>query len=618
MISSGFSEIGGDGPELQQELVGICRSYGMRLIGPNCMGIVNTAEDIRLNGTFATVYPPPGNVGFLSQSGALGLAVMQHAAELGLGLSTFVSVGNKADISGNDLVAYWAQDARTDVILLYLESFGNPRRFGRLARDVGRTKPIVAVKSGRSAAGQRAAASHTGALLAASDVTVDALFEQAGVIRTDTLEEMFDVATILAKQPAPAGDRVAIVTNAGGLGILCADTCEANGLRVLPLSEGTTTELRSFLPAEASVTNPVDMIASATAEDYRSAIGTVARAPDVDAMIVIYIPPESAAATEIGRAIVGAIHDLDRAIPIATTWMWAEGLPDDLAEASARVPSFAFPEAAAIAMAKACRYGSWRRRPEGEVPTFDDMDHDVVTATIAQTLGRHEEWLRADEVERVLAAASLPLVVSHHAETPQEAGAVAEGLGRSVALKATGAGIVHKTEMGAVRLGLEGAAEVGAAAAEMLGAISDAGGSVDGFVLQEMVEPGVEMLVGVVHDPSFGPVVACSAGGTQAELLRDVAVRVTPISDLDAAAMVRSLRTFPMLEGFRGAPTADVAALEDVILRIGALVEAHPAIAEMDCNPVIVLPRGAVVVDARIRVREAPPPRPLAARASLG
>ena len=618
VISSGFSEIGGDGPELQLELVRICRSYGMRLIGPNCMGIVNTAPDVRLNGTFATVAPPAGNVGFLSQSGALGLAVMQHAAKLGLGLSTFVSVGNKADISGNDLVAYWAEDARTDVILLYLESFGNPRRFGRLARAVGRTKPIVAVKSGRSAAGQRAAASHTGALLAASDVTVDALFEQSGVIRTDTLEEMFDVATILAKQPAPAGDRIAIVTNAGGLGILCADTCEANGLRVLPLSEATNAELRSFLPPEASVTNPVDMIASATAEDYRRAIDTVARDPDVDAMIVIYIPPQASRAVEIGRAIVGAIHDVEREIPIAATWMWADGVPADLAEASARVPSFAFPEDAAIAMAKACRYGAWRRRPEGETPAFPDMDHDVVTATIAEALGRGEGWLEPEEVDRVLSAASLPVVTSHRARTPDEAAALAERIGRPVALKATGPDIVHKTELGAVRLGLFGTAEVRTAATEMLEAITREGASADGFVVQEMVEPGVEMLVGVVHDPSFGPVVACSAGGTQAELLRDVAVRVTPISDLDAAEMVRSLRTFPLLEGFRGAPPANVGALEDVILRIGALVEAHAAIAEMDCNPVIALPREAVVVDARIRVREAPRPRPLAARASLG
>ena len=261
VISAGFAEVGDEGVQRQARLLGTCRSYGMRLIGPNCMGIVNTAEDVRLNGTFANVYPPAGRVGFSSQSGALGLAVTQYAAELGLGLSSFVSVGNKADISGNDLIAYWSVEERTEVILLYLESFGNPRRFARLAREIGKSKPIIAVKSGRSIAGRRAGpASHTGALLATSDVTVDALFRQAGVIRTDTLEEMFDVATILANQPPPKGEGVAIVTNAGGLGILCADACEAHGLHVAALAEQSTAALRSFLSAEASLGNPVDMI----------------------------------------------------------------------------------------------------------------------------------------------------------------------------------------------------------------------------------------------------------------------------------------------------------------------------------------------------------------------
>jgi acetyl coenzyme A synthetase (ADP forming)-like protein len=614
VISAGFSETGVGGPARQDELVTICRDHGMRLIGPNCMGIVNTDSEIRLNGTFATVYPPPGRVGFLSQSGALGLAVMQVATELGLGLSTFVSIGNKADVSGNDLVAYWGSDEHTDIILLYLESFGNPRRFARLARDIGRRKPIVAVKSGRSAAGQRAAASHTGALLAASDVTVDALFAQAGVIRTDTLEEMFDVATILANQPAPRGNRVGIVTNAGGLGVLCADTCEANGLQVPQLSETTTDRLRTLLPTEASVGNPVDMIASATGQDYRRAIETVARDPGIDAMIVIYIPPQATRAAEIGHAIVEAVHDLDGRIPVATTWMSAKGLPEELHEAGTTIPSFAFPETAAIAMAHACRYGSWRERPGGRVPAFHDTDPDAAAAAIAESLGRGDGWLGADEVERTLVAYGLPVVRTHRAPTPEEAGEAAARITGKVALKAFGAGVIHRTDLGAVRLNLASAGEVETAAREMRERVTAAGAQVEGFEVQEMVEGGVEMLVGVVHDPLFGPVVACSAGGTTVELVRDVAVRVTPITDLDATEMVRSLRTFPLLQGFRGAPPADVRALEDVILRLGALVDAHPAIAEMDCNPVLILPRGAVVVDARIRVQAASPAHPLAAR----
>jgi acetyl coenzyme A synthetase (ADP forming)-like protein len=619
VISAGFSEVGGEGPTRQQELMDICRASGMRLIGPNCMGLVNTAEDIRLNGTFATVYPPAGRVGFLSQSGAIGLAVMQYAADLGLGLSSFVSVGNKADISGNDLVAYWDQDEGTDVILLYLESFGNPRRFARLARDVGKRKPIIAVKSGRSAAGARAAASHTGALLASSDITVDALFRQAGVIRTDTLEEMFDVATILANQPPSRGNRVAIVTNAGGLGILCADTCEANGLRVQALSDDTQTTLRGFLPSEASVGNPVDMIASATAEDYERAIETVAADPEVDAMIVIYIPPQATKAEEIGHAIVRALRNVGDRIPVVTTWMSSKGLPEELQEGGRRVPSFPFPEQAAIAMAHACAYGRWRERPEGTVPRFHDVRPDEATGILAGALGRGEgSWLTAEEVDRLLGCYGLKMARSERATTPDEAGEAAARIGAAVALKAFGPDIVHKTDVGAVRLGLSGPHATREAAEEMAERIRAAGLTVEGFVVQEMVDEGVEMLVGVAHDPLFGPVVACSAGGTTVELVRDVSVRVTPITDLDASEMVRSLRTFPLLDGFRGAPKADVGALEEVILRVGTLVDAHPSIAEMDCNPVIVLPRGAVIVDARVRVQEAPALKPLAARAAAG
>jgi acetyl coenzyme A synthetase (ADP forming)-like protein len=615
VISSGFAEVGGDGPVRQRELVEICRAYGMRIIGPNCMGIVNTDPEVRLNGTFASIFPPPGRVGFLSQSGALGLAVMQHAAELGLGLSSFVSVGNKADISGNDLVAYWGEDERTDVILLYLESFGNPRRFARLAREVGRRKPIVAVKSGRSAAGARAAASHTGALLAASDVTVDALFRQAGVIRTDTLEQMFDVAELLANQPAPKGDRVAIVTNAGGLGILCADTCDANGLKVPPLSEATKAKLREFLPPEASVENPVDMIASASDEDYGRAIRTVADDPDVDVMIVIYIPPQVEKAAAIVRAIGEAVRDVGGRIPVATTLMGGTAVRAELRADGMRIPSFSFPEQAAIAVASAAAYGRWRTRPEGTVPRFEDVRRDEAYAVIAGALGRGGGWLRAEELEELLGCYGLPVARSARAATPEEAGAAAARLGAPVALKALGPDIVHKTDVGAVRLELNGQEEVTAGATEMARRIREAGLTLEGFLVQEMVTGGVEMLVGVAQDPLFGPVVACSAGGTAAELLRDVSVRIAPITDLDASEIVRSLKTFPLLDGYRGAPKADVAALEEVILRVSAMVDAHPSIAEMDCNPVMVLPQGAVIVDARVRVQEPAPPKPLASRA---
>jgi acetate---CoA ligase (ADP-forming) len=611
VISAGFGETGGGGMALQKELLEVCRAAGMRLIGPNCMGVVNTDPDVLLNGTFATTWPPAGRVGFLSQSGALGIAVMGQAAELGLGLSTFVSVGNKADISGNDLLSYWDDDPQTDVVLMYLESFGNPRRFAKLARRIGMRKPIVAVKSGRSAAGSRAAMSHTGALLAASDSTVDALFHQSGVIRTDTLEELFDVATLLADQPVPAGNRVAIVTNAGGLAILCADACETHGLVLPELGAATVEELRSFLPAASSVSNPVDMIASAAPQDYGRTIRVVAKDAGIDALIVIYIPPLEAAAPEVARQLVSAIADVGGRIPVLSCFMAARGLPDVLRAPGVRIPSYRYPEQAAIALARAARYGVWRARPAGAVPSFDDVREDEAAALIAVALARGEGWLPTDEAERLLACYGLTMARTVRVATPEQAAAEAASFDGAIVLK--GIGPLHKTESGAVRIGLS-AADVLEEARAMIGRVEASGERMEGLALQEQVDGGVEMLVGVVADPVFGPVVACGGGGVTVELQHDVAVRVAPLTDLDAEEMVRSLATFPLLDGFRGAPRADLDAFLETILRVGAMADAHPEIAEMDCNPVIVLPKGVKVVDTRVRIQATRPASAFAGR----
>jgi len=603
VISAGFGETGEDGEQLQRELLDVCRAGGMRMIGPNCMGIINTDPDIDLSGTFAQAHPPAGRVAFMSQSGALGIAVINMATALGLGLSSFVSIGNKADVSGNDLLCFWHGDARTDVVLLYLESFGNPRRFADLARRIGRHKPIVAVKSGRSAAGQRAAASHTGALLAASDTAVDALLRQVGVIRTDTLEEMFDVATLLANQPLPKGRNVAILTNAGGLGIQCADMCEARGLQVPELSAETIAKLRAFLPPAASVSNPVDMIASASGEDYGRAIATIGVDPGVDALIVIYIPPLEVDAPTVASHLVDAIGGLERRIPALACFMSARGLPDALSAPGVHVPSYGFPEQAAIALAHAAEHGAWRERDPGKVVQFTGLRVDEAAAVIAQALERGETWLEPDETALLFDCYGLPVARQARVATAADAALAAHTLGGPVVLKAVGP--VHKTEVGAVRLGLP-PAEVEAEAMAMVARVDALGEKVDGFVVQELIEGGVEMLVGLVADPDFGPIVACGAGGVNVELTRDVAVRVAPLTDADAAEMIRSLATFPLLDGYRGAAVRDVRALEDVLLRVSALASHHPAISEMDCNPVLVLERGAVVVDARVRVR---PPR---------
>ncbi len=600
VISAGFGEAGAEGIARQDELVAICRTHGMRLIGPNCMGIANTDPDVRLNGTFTTAWPPEGRVAFMSQSGALGLAVMNQAEAMHMGLSTFVSVGNKADVSANDLLCYWDDDPRTDVVLLYLESFGNPRRFGRLARRITRRKPIVAVKSGRGVAGARATSSHTGALVAANDSTADAVFRQHGVIRTDTLEEMFDVASLLANQPVPEGLSVAVVTNAGGLGIQCVDMCEARGLRVADLEAATVDALRAFLPAGAAVGNPVDMIASASPEDYRRAIATVGADPGVDALIVIYIPPLEQDAPPIAAAMIDAIRALERSIPVLTCFMSAHGVPDALRASDVRVPSYAYPEQAAIALANAAHYGVRRARPDGNVAKLVGLREDEAHAVIARALARGDSvWLTPEETIELLDCYGLARPRQETVTDPAAAGIAAATLGAPVALKAIGP--LHKTDVDAVHLDLA-PGEVTEAAEAMGSRLAAEGTPVAGFVVQEMVPGATEMLVGSVTDPVFGPVIAVGAGGVTVELTRDVATRVVPLTDVDADEMVRELSTFPLLDGFRGAPKKDVAALVDVILRVATLVDRHPEVMEMDCNPVMVLTHGAVVVDARIRI----------------
>jgi len=613
VISAGFAEVGGDGLELQRRLVEVCRESGMRLVGPNCMGVINTASGINLDATFAPDRPMPGHLGFLSQSGGLGIAVMARAQALGSGVSSFVSVGNKADISGNDLIQFWESDAETAMIMLYLESFGNPRRFARVARRVSRTKPILAVKSGRTQAGSRGTSSHTGALLAASDVTVDALFAQAGVIRTDTLAELFDTVLLMGSQPLPAGNRVAILTNAGGPAILCADACEASGLVVPPLPEAARSELSQFLPAAASTANPVDMIASATAADYGRAIAVLAACDEVDAIIVIFTPPLVTQAADVIEAIHGAASKLPRKIPMLSVFMSKESVPRLIEARGVAIPHYPFPEDAGRALARAARYSAWRAIPEEPPIALDGVDRDGASAVVASALAQEGGWMSTEAVGELLRCYGVPLVESRLAPGPKEAAMAARDLAGVVALKAVAPGVLHKTDAGGVMLGLKPSA-VERAATEMAEAFRKAGHPVTAFQVQPMIPAGVEMIVGVVQDAHFGPVLACGAGGTATELLKDVAVRITPISRGEAQRMVRSLKTFPLLDGYRGAPRADVGALEDVLLRVSALVEAHPQVAEMDLNPLIVHPRGALAVDARIRLEPSLTHKPLAAR----
>ena len=608
VITAGFAETGPEGRALQERLVAKVRGYGMRMVGPNCLGLINTAPDVRLNASFSPVFPPHGRVAMSSQSGALGLAILEYARDLGLGLSTFVSVGNKADVSGNDLLQYWEDDEETDLILLYLESFGNPRRFARLARRVARKKPILAVKAGRTAAGTRAAGSHTAAL-AASDTAVEALFRQAGVIRADTLEEMFDVAALLANQPLPAGPRVAVVTNAGGPGILATDALAAAGLQVPEPSPATREALRRFLPPAASLGNPIDMIASATARHYRDTLRAVLADPAFDAVLVIFIPVGLADVEGVAAAVREAVAEARReghAKPVAACFMSARGLRQPLAVGDERIPSYRFPESAARALAKAYEYARWRQRPLGRIPAHPDLDIATARAICRQARERGGGWLSADEATRVLASFGLPVVPSRLARSEEEAVAAAEALGYPVAVKLASRTLIHKTEWGGVQLNLGDAAAVRAACRRMVERLEAAGrrGELDGFLVQPMVTGGTELVVGVTGDPLFGPLIAFGLGGIHVEVLKDVVFRITPLTDLDAEEMIRSIRGYRLLEGYRGHPPADREAIRDVLLRISRLVEEVPEIAELDINPLKAFEpgRGCLVVDARIRV----------------
>jgi acetyl coenzyme A synthetase (ADP forming)-like protein len=610
VITAGFAETGAAGGELQQRLVEKVRGYGMRMVGPNCLGLINAHPATRLSASFSPIFPAAGQIAFSSQSGALGLAVLSLAGQRGLGISNFVSVGNKADVSGNDLLQYWEEDEHTRVILLYLESFGNPRRFARIARRVSRHKPIVAVKAGRTGAGRRAAGSHTAAL-AASDVAVDALFRQAGVIRADTLDEMFDLAVGFGNQPLPRGRRVGILTNAGGLGILCADTCEANGLQVQDLSEATKDRLRQFLPATASVTNPVDMIASAGPNEFRKAVEVLLSAQEIDALIVLYIDvalsePEDLASAIATGIVAGRKHGGAEKTVMACVMAGSE-TAKPLSANGEHVPNYPFPENAARALAKITAYAEWKNQPGAFIPDFEDIKPRAARTTCQTALGRAGAgWLSAEDTRKVLGAFALPLPAGGFCRTANEAAKLAHQIGFPVALKLASREIVHKTEVNGVRLNLDNEAAVEEAFVDIQAQLAreNKAAAMDGVVVQPMISGGVEVMAGVTLDRLFGPLVAFGLGGIHVEVLKDVCFRITPLTDRDAHEMVRSIKGYRLLEGYRGHPPADIPALEELLLRVSRIVEEVPEISELDLNPVFAFApgRGCLIVDARIRI----------------
>jgi len=618
VITAGYREVGGEGVEAERQLRARVRAAGIRMIGPNCMGVINTDPAIRMNATFAATRPEEGAVGFMSQSGALGEVILAHARDIGLGIAYFASMGNKADISGNDLIEAWEDDPRVRVILMYLESFGNPAKFASITRRVTRKKPILAVKAGRTAAGARAAFSHTGAL-AGSESAVDTLFEQCGVLRASSMSEMFTLATALANQPLPAGNRVAILTNAGGPAIMATDACATLGLDIVELPQATQDRLRRVLVPEASVRNPVDMIASADASRYAAALSILKKERSIDGLIVLFVSPIMINAAEVARAIVEAARGADK--PILTCFMGTERGREGVAMLRrAGVPVYMFPEEAAQAMAGLDRYRRIRERPQGRIPALR-----VDTARARKLLGAvaaaGRTQLTDDETAVLLRAYGFPVAASCTASGAAAAIEAASTLGYPVVVKAVAEGLVHKSDRGAVRVDLRNADEVAAACRDIDRAL---GGQAHGLQVQRMVTGGHETILGLALDPQFGHLVMFGLGGVYVEVMKDVVFRRAPITDVEARDMVRGIRGYPLLAGARGRVPADEKFLVRSLLRLSRMAIDCPEIEQLDINPLIVGPDGgsSFVVDARVRlIPAAPQPRrgripPRARRAS--
>jgi acyl-CoA synthetase (NDP forming)/GNAT superfamily N-acetyltransferase len=589
VISSGFGEEGAAGQERQRDIVRIARATGMRLVGPNCLGVLNTDPAVRLRAMFAAG-APAGGLAVASQSGAVGISLLGQATRTGLGISSFVSLGNKADVSGNDVLSYWYDDPAAKAVGIYLESLGNPRRFARIARLVGRRKPVLAVKSGRTQSGARAGASHTAAA-AAPDATIDALFAQAGVVRCDGLGDMMDTARMLVDQPLPAGGRIGIVGNAGGINVLCADAADAAGLSVPELPGPVREAMLAAAPAAAAVANPVDLGAAASGEAIAAAIG--AMADHVDAIVVAFGATLAADADRIVAAIGSAVDTVT--VPVAVVLLGVPDTPSLLG--TRRAPVFELPERAIAALARSARYAAWRAQPVGRRPSLPDVEPRRARCLVTTALETGGGWQTSNVSAALLACYGIDVVGQREVAGAEAAVAAAEDLGYPVVVKSAAPEVVHKTDIGGVRLGLATADAVWDAYRAVAAACGDRR-----VLVQRQSPPGVDLVAGLVHDPLFGSLLMCGVGGIHTDLLDDRAVRLLPLTDRDAAGMWRTLRAAPLLTGFRGAPPADTAAVEQLLLRLGRLAEDLPEVAELDLNPIVVHPRGLDVIDVKVRL----------------
>ncbi len=621
VITSGLGAQGAD-------LLASCRRHGMRLVGPNCFGIA--VPGIGLNATFANDHPATGSAGLVVQSGGIGISLLDHLSRLGIGVSSFASVGDKYDVSSNDLLTWWEQDGQTRLAVLYVESFGSPRKFARTARRVGHRMPLLTVIGGRSPAGQRAAASHTAAV-ATPLVTQQALFAQAGVVAVTGLGELMETIAVLAGQPLPAGDRVAIVSNAGGAGVLAADACGDSGLQVAAMSSATRRKLTRLLPSGAAVAGPVDTTAAVGEAAFRRCLEEVAADQGVDALLVVAVPTAVAdlrkaiTVADVGKPLAACLLDQQENVtllpqpagaapgPAAAPDGHPGATPDGYPGGGRAVPFYAYPEGAARALGHAVKYRAWRDQPPGQIPYLAGVRASDARARIGRFLASHPGggWLPPAAIKDLLGCYQIPLADTRLAEDEEAAVAAAADLGGPVVLKAEVPGLVHKTEAGAVKLYLRDEQEVRAAYRDVAATF---GQDLTGVLVQPMLTGGVEVLIGVVQEEVFGPLVVFGLGGVATEVLGDHKAKLTPLTDVDADDLIRGVHAAPLLFGHRGSPPVDTAALRDMLLRVSRLADDLHEVSELDLNPVIATSTGAHAVDARIRVSPAQPRDPFLRR----
>jgi acetyl coenzyme A synthetase (ADP forming)-like protein len=623
VISAGFKEIGEEGAQRERELQQIAQRYGIALLGPNCLGIINTDPAVSLNATFAPGMPRQGNIAFISQSGALGVAALEYAQRQKIGLSKFISIGNKADLHENHLLDYLKDDPLSDVILLYVEDLEDPQGFHRLATEITSERPkkipILAIKSGRTLEGAKAATSHTGAL-AGSDEVYDSIFMQSGVLRVETIEELFDYAIAFAQQPLPhltrslyaSGEgqgevKIAIVTNAGGAGILATDAAVRHGVQLAEFTEETVRKLRELLPPTVNVANPVDMTGEPNEQRYETVVRTVLEDPNVAGVVVIAAPHILMSLENIARHIVRAVQEIHTEKPVLACLMAVtDARPAIEILEEANIPHYSFPERAARALAAMARYREWVHRPRTEYRVFTDVQIEQARETIARAKRQGRSLLLEPEAHDVLKAYGFPVLQYRFAKSEDEALQAAREIGYPVVLKIVSPDIAHKVDVGGVKLGIHSDAELRDSYRQMLADVQKAkpDARIFGVFVQEFIKGGKETILGLKRDPLFGPLLMFGLGGIYVEALRDVTFRIAPIRELGVHRMIRQIRGFKILEGFRGEPPSDIDAIAECLARLSQLATQLEEIVELDINPLVVFERGrgARVVDARIVV----------------